>query len=126
MHEMGIANSILQAVTEELRLHPGARATEVGVRIGELAALDAESLRFCFEALARDTKLEGLQLKLEMCPRRHECAKCGHQFTVHDYEFCCRRCGAGDTQCISGEELELAYLEVEEYEPIAVGTESSQ
>jgi hydrogenase nickel incorporation protein HypA/HybF len=126
MHEMGIANSILEAVTQELSRHPTARATKVGVRIGELAALDAESLRFCFEALSRDTKLEGLQLETEFCPRRHHCGVCDVIFDIRDYEFCCPRCGTSETKCISGEELELAYLEVEEYEPNAIGTKSSQ
>lgn len=67
MHEMGIANSILEAVATEMRRHPGSRASKVGVRIGELAAIDSESLRFCFEALLRDSDLEGLQLQIELC-----------------------------------------------------------
>ena len=57
MHEMGIACSILDAVAKavannavdkQARRHPGVRATRVGVRIGELAAIDPEALRFCF------------------------------------------------------------------------------
>ncbi len=89
MHEMGIANSILEAVGKELCRHPGTRATKVGVRIGELAAVDAESLRFCFEALARDTAFDRLQLEIESCPRRHRCRECALEFNVSNYEFCC-------------------------------------
>ena len=48
MHEMSIATSILTAVTTEAARYPGSRARRVGVRIGELAGIDPESLRFCF------------------------------------------------------------------------------
>ena len=51
MHEMGIAGSILEAVQEKVRIHPGHRASRVGLRIGEFAGVDPESLRFCVEAM---------------------------------------------------------------------------
>ena len=126
MHEMGIANSILEAVYREMRSHPGKRATKAGVRIGELAAIDNESLRFCFEALARDTALDGLQLEIESCPRRHRCRECACEFNVSDYDYCCPTCRSSATECISGDELELAFVEVEEDEAVAIGTKSSQ
>ena len=82
MHEMGIANSILEAVRNEMRRRPESRATRVGVRLGELTAVDAESLRFCFDALKRDTDLGSLQLEVEICRRRHRCEQCGHGYRV--------------------------------------------
>jgi hydrogenase nickel incorporation protein HypA/HybF len=125
MHEMGIANSILEAVATEVRRHPGSRASKVGVRIGELVAIDADSLRFCCDALSRDTDLEGLQLQIEVCPRRHRCDACSETFDVHDYEFACPKCGSMQTKFVTGDELELAYLEVEEHEPSALAEKSS-
>jgi hydrogenase nickel incorporation protein HypA/HybF len=126
VHEMGIANSILEAVRKEARKHPAARATKVGIRIGELAAIDAEALKFCFEVLSRDTELDGLQLEIELCPRRHRCGHCDQIFIVREYDCRCPECHNLAAECISGDELELAYVEVEENEPSAVGTKSSQ
>jgi hydrogenase nickel incorporation protein HypA/HybF len=126
VHEMGIANSILEAVRTEARRYPAARATKVGIRIGELAAIDAESLRFCLDVLARETDLDGLQLEIEFRPRRHRCGECDSTFIVRDYDFRCPRCSAITTECVGGDELELAYVEVEEDEPSAVGTKSPQ
>ena len=125
MHELGIANSILEAVAAEVRRHPGSRASKVGVRIGELAAIDDEALRFSFEALSRDTDFEGLQLQIELCPRRNRCDACREVFAVVDYEFACPNCGSGQTRFISGDELELAYLEVEEHESSVIAEKSS-
>lgn len=58
MHEMGVASSILEAVSKEARLHSGQRPAKVGVLIGEYAGVDTESLRFCFETLANGVELD--------------------------------------------------------------------
>jgi Zn finger protein HypA/HybF involved in hydrogenase expression len=61
---MGIANSILEAVRTESALHAPARATKVGVKIGGMAGVDANSLAFCFEALVKGSGLEPLELEI--------------------------------------------------------------
>ncbi len=126
MHEMGIANSVLEAVKTEMRRYPGTYPCRVGLRIGELAAIDQEALRFCFEAMVHETDLESLELGIEFCPRRHRCHDCRHEFIVHDYDSRCPQCTSLVTTCISGDELELAYLEVEEYGTASLGTKSTQ
>lgn len=87
MHEMGIACSVLEAVHRELRRYPGHRASKVGLRIGEFAGVDPESLRFCFEAIAKDAKNGSLAVEIEWC--RAEGVR-------------------------RGDELEFAYIEMEE------------
>jgi hydrogenase nickel incorporation protein HypA/HybF len=91
-----------------------------------MAAIDQEALRFCFEAIILDTDLKSLELEIEVCPRRHRCQACGRDFVVHDYDSRCPQCASLETTCISGDELELAYLEVEEYGSSTVGAKSSQ
>ena len=122
---MGIASSVIEAVRKEAARHPGTLPCKVGIRIGELAAIDQEALRFCFEVIARDTDLESLQLDVEVCPRRHRCSACQREFVVLDYDFRCPQCASLATECISGDELELAYLEVEEYGACTAGEKSS-
>ena len=65
MHEMGIASSILDAVRKEVLRYPGYRAAKVDVRIGEFAGVDGESLRFCFDAIVKDSPLAPLELAVE-------------------------------------------------------------
>jgi hydrogenase nickel incorporation protein HypA/HybF len=88
MHEIGIACSILEAIAQELRQYPGRRASKVGLRIGEFAGVDPESLRFCFEVIARESE-----------PARE---------LVLDTEWC--RVADGHR----GDELEIGYLELED------------
>jgi hydrogenase nickel incorporation protein HypA/HybF len=117
MHEIGIAKSILDAVRSEACRRPGAVPCKVAIRIGELAAVDPDALRFCFEALTRETELESLRLEIELCPRRHLCPDCSSEFSVADFESRCPKCGQEHTQYVSGDQLELAYLEMEDHEP---------
>ena len=117
MHELGIAQSVIDAVHGETARHVGAKPLKIAVRIGELSAIDPDALRFSFEALTRETELQDLELEIEVCPRRHRCLDCATEFGVKDFTFNCPQCGSVRNDCISGEELELAYLVLEEHEP---------
>jgi hydrogenase nickel incorporation protein HypA/HybF len=114
MHEVGIASSILECVAAEAEKHPGAQVIAVGVRIGELAAVDKDALDFAFECITRDTEWEHLKLQIEWCPRRQKCLACQEEFSVLDLNLTCPRCGATNSTVIGGTELDVAYLELEE------------
>jgi len=114
MHELGIASSILDCVQAEARRHPDVHITKVGVKIGELAGVDVDALQFGFECIVKDTEWERLALEVESIPRVQRCPKCQHEFRMTDFDPECPQCGEFATQCISGEELDIAYMEVDE------------
>ncbi len=124
MHEIGIATNIVDAVHAESVRVGGLTPVSVGVRIGEFAAVDPEALRFAFEVITRGTDLENLSLKIYICPHRRRCAACGYVFEVNDGVLECPLCGALESRRAGGDELELAYLEVED-EPLAARTQSA-
>ena len=113
MHEMSIAGSMLEAVRDESSRH-NAHVLAVGVRIGELSGVDSESLRFCFETLVQDTDLAPLSLHIEHLAWRNRCRQCARDFAVEKYRTECPQCGSADTQTTGGQELEFAYMEIEE------------
>jgi len=114
MHEMGIANSVLDAIRAESRRFPSGHICKVAVRIGELAGVDPDAINFAFEALVRGSDLEPLVLEIEYCPRRHLCRGCGNSYTPPQDDWACPACGREDSQFLGGDELELAYMEVED------------
>lgn len=67
MHEMGIACSVIEAVRKELLRYPAWRVLKVSVRIGEFAGVDSESLRFCLDAIVKDSPLAPLELIVVPC-----------------------------------------------------------
>lgn len=69
MHELSLANSVIETVRKEMARHPPARLTKIGLRIGEFAGIDDSSLRFCFEVLVRDTEFRGAALDIARSSR---------------------------------------------------------
>ena len=114
MHEMGIASSVLDTVRKELQRFPNGHVYKVALRIGELAGVDPDALSFCFEALVRDSDLEPLALEIERKRRQHTCTVCALPFAAADENSCCPACGSLDAIFSGGDELEIAYLEVED------------
>lgn len=61
MHELGIAQGIVELVAEKSE---GARVVRVVVVVGRLVAVLPDALRFCFELAAEGTVAEGAALEI--------------------------------------------------------------
>ncbi len=114
MHEVGIASSILETVDAEARRRPDSQIIAVGLRIGELSNIDKDALTFAFDALTRDSPWQSLKIEIEWCPRRQKCLACGEEFSIQNYRMDCPKCLGTASTCISGTELDIAYLDVED------------
>jgi hydrogenase nickel incorporation protein HypA/HybF len=114
MHEIAIAASIIEAGQVEAGRRSGSRLVCIGVRIGVLSGVDNDALEFAFNALTAETDLSGLKFEIQSSQRRNRCLKCGSEFESSIYNPSCPRCGFEDTLLIGGDELELAYVEVED------------
>ncbi len=114
MHEMGIVSSVLDAVHRVAEKNPGRRPSKVGLRIGEWAGVDLESLRFCFDALAPSEGFRDLDLEIDYRYRQNRCQRCGLEFRVKDYEIQCPSCLSDNTIPAGGEELDIAWVELQE------------
>ncbi|WP_042380536.1 hydrogenase maturation nickel metallochaperone HypA/HybF [Streptacidiphilus melanogenes] len=126
MHEMSIALAVVgqvesaaQAARRSDDAAPTARS--VTLRVGELAGVVPESLRFCFELACADTLLVGAELRCETVPGRARCTPCDAGWaTGLPPDLTCPRCGGGASELTAGRELEIA--EVRWAEPARVPT----
>lgn len=112
MHEMSIVISVLETAQQEAQKHPDSRVTRIGLRIGEWSGVDRDSLRFCFDALVASETNPPL-LEIEYRPRQNRCDRCGQRFTLNGFEIACPACRFSPTTPVSGDELDIAYLELE-------------
>jgi hydrogenase nickel incorporation protein HypA/HybF len=113
MHELALAESILDAVSRELVAYPGATPVRVGVKVGVMAAVDVDALRFCFEIALRGSKWPLLQLTTETVPGEAICLACGHRMRADTTVLDCEQCGSAQTILQGSDELDLTCLEVE-------------
>jgi hydrogenase nickel incorporation protein HypA/HybF len=112
MHELSIAQSIVDIVHQYV---PGGNCQSVKtvrVLVGELAGVVPDSLSFCFEAVTADTSLQGASLELEHVPFELRCRPCGLTFKSHEGIVLCPFCEGSDTQVIAGTELRVLDIEL--------------
>ena len=60
MHELSIAASIVEAVTESASRYPGARVKAVRLRVGALASVVEDSLQFCWQLATEGVRWQDL------------------------------------------------------------------
>ena len=117
MHEMGIALQIVEIATASLPADLGAaRVAAVNLKIGKLAAVVPESLRFCFDVAVKDTPLAGARLVIEELAVVARCKECNAQWTIDEPVFTCKTCQSGSLEILSGRELDIESIEVVEEE----------
>lgn len=120
MHELSIAASIVDVVTESVAKYPGARVKEVRLRVGALASVIEDSLRFCWEISIEGTLLEGSKLEVNILPVVVHCAACGKQGELASLQsFRCPHCGEPVSDLRQGRELEIDSIEIDEVEETA-------
>src|SRR5512137_2728136 len=79
VHEMALAESMLELVEETARRNGAARVTAVRIELGQLAQVERESLAFCFDAVARGGLANGAALEIDCTPGAAWCMPCGVQ-----------------------------------------------
>ncbi len=114
MHEIGIAQALLELVLETLRSSEAGRVTAVKIRVGELSAVDPGSLAFCFKALASDGPAAEARIDIDQVPATFRCRSCGHSYGGTPMQAgTCSRCGGREIEIFKGKELELVELQVD-------------
>ena len=112
MHEMSIAESIVELVEAEARADGFTQLRAIRLRLGVLGHVAPEALRFCFEAVARGTVAEGARLEIEMIQAAGRCCGCGAHWPLQERFESCAGCGDFPMQMITGDEMRVAELEV--------------
>ncbi|HUN67626.1 MAG TPA: hydrogenase maturation nickel metallochaperone HypA [Burkholderiales bacterium] len=64
MHELTLAENVLQIVEEAARRESLRRVHAVRLEIGQISSVEPEAMRFCFDAVARDSVADGARLEI--------------------------------------------------------------
>jgi hydrogenase nickel incorporation protein HypA/HybF len=112
MHEMSIAQSLVDILREEMAKNNARVLKSVRLHVGQLSAVVPDSLSFCFEVITKETELEGAELVMEVIPLEGLCQECKETFEIKDYAFQCPHCGSKDIKTIAGQDLSIVEIEV--------------
>lgn len=109
MHEMGLAEGVLEAVLESAQ---GKRVRRVRVQIGGCLLVVPDSFQFSFELAAAGTDAEGAIVELHEITPRIRCRRCQQEVETRTSPFFCQLCGSTDVQILAGEDLRLEEMEL--------------
>lgn len=113
MHEISIAQSIIEIAEAKAREQNSRCIQTIKIRLGEFTTVVPEALEFAFEVARQDTLAENARLEIESVPMFVRCMACG-PVTDPVREVCliCPQCGL-PLEVVSGEELQVEYIEVD-------------
>jgi hydrogenase nickel incorporation protein HypA/HybF len=113
MHEMGIAQNILDIALEAANKEGASRISRIDLVAGELRGLVPMQLTFCFGIVAQNTIASGAYLNIEETPVTGHCEECSADFKVEDYVYLCPKCGGAKIKVTGGSELRVKDIEIE-------------
>jgi len=112
MHEMSLAQGMLELVEEGARRNGAAGVKAIWLEIGSLAQVEVDALRFCFDAVTRGTLADGARLEIVTMPGAAWCMPCAERVAIGRRGDGCPRCGSYQLQVLQGEEMRVSEIEI--------------
>jgi hydrogenase nickel incorporation protein HypA/HybF len=113
MHEMSLAESVLQIIEDTAHRERFSKVKAVWLEIGALAGVEPEAMRFCFDAVVRESLADGARLEIVSAPGAAWCMPCSRVVAIATRGDACPMCGSYQLQVTGGADLRVRELEVE-------------
>ena len=114
MHEVSLCQRILKIVEEQAAAQSLGRVTKVCLELGALAGVEAEALRFGFDAVAKGSIVENAELEIIDVPAFARCGQCEKEVPIKQRYDACPACGGLPLEVLGGEALNVIALEAEQ------------
>lgn len=114
MHELSLCQSLISQVTDVARANGAAAVVEVHVSVGPLSGVEPPLMQNAFPIAAAGTVADDATLLLETTDVRIQCNQCGQESDAEVNHLVCRHCGDWQTTLVSGNELILQRVVMEE------------
>jgi len=113
MHELSLAQGIVEIVQDYARKEAFARVKSVHLTIGALSHVDPRAIIFGFDVVARGTVAEGATLAIDRPGGSGYCTDCSKTVAIAAHGDPCPECGGNKWLLVGGDEMRVVDLEVE-------------
>lgn len=113
MHEMSLAEGVLQLVEETAQREKAQRVKLVVLEIGRLSSVEPEAMKFCFEAVTHGSIAQGAALEIVNVAGVGWCMPCGESVPMQENYGACPKCGSYQVQPTGGTEMRVKEIEIE-------------
>lgn len=107
MHEMSIAQSIVDLAEEQARNRQSSAVEELELEIGRLAGVELHTLDFALESAVKGSMLEHATIIRHIIDGEGQCADCGQLFPMEALFASCPQCGSYFVKILKGKELRV-------------------
>lgn len=112
MHEMSLAEGVVQIVEDTARANDAQAVRAVWLELGALSHVELEALRFAFDVVKRGTVAGDARLEVIKTPGRAWCMPCGESVGLAQLGDPCPRCGSHQLQVTQGDEMRVKEIEI--------------
>lgn len=110
MHELSIAEGIIEIVERTCRSNGVKRVKSVRIAVGELAGVDIPSLQFAWESVKKGGPADKAALVIERPPGEAWCMSCGKTVPLKRYGDPCPFCGGFQLAATGGTDMRVLDL----------------
>jgi hydrogenase nickel incorporation protein HypA/HybF len=107
MHEVMIAQQLMERVLECVRSNRLSSVQEIEVEVGVMQAVVPDALQTAFEVVAENTVLQGTVLRILEAPVQAQCRGCGETYSPTPQDFACPQCHQADLKLVGGNDILL-------------------
>ena len=120
MHELSMAQGIINAVIDTAETNNATEVNEVTIELGRLAMVNPEQLKFILGVLVENTIVEDSVFKFEEIPVEIECSECKfHGAAILDEKdhyapmVTCPECGSFAVEILNGRDIVVKNIIIE-------------
>lgn len=117
VHELAVCQSLLQQVDRVARQHGATGVAAIHLNVGPLSGIEIPLLEHAFTIARAGTVAHSADLVTNRTRVRVHCSRCDEESFVPANRLVCMHCGDWRTQLVSGDEMELARIEMNIQEP---------
>ncbi|MFC2061348.1 hydrogenase maturation nickel metallochaperone HypA [Elusimicrobiota bacterium] len=115
MHELAIVQNMISEVEKSLCGMTVSSVIRVSIKVGEFSGVVPDSMQFAFEFAKEGTILENAALNIDQVAFKLRCRNCNKIFKMKDeFIYKCPHCDSTDAEVVSGKELFIESIEIEE------------
>jgi hydrogenase nickel incorporation protein HypA/HybF len=120
MHELSMAQAIVDTVLDAAEKNDAEEVVEVTIEVGKLTMLNPEQLKFLLDIIVENTILENSELIIEDVAVEIECKNCEFEGLANtdgsDHYLAivlCPECGGREVEIVKGRECNVKSIKIE-------------
>ena len=118
MHELSIAQNIIEIVENYAIKANATIVTDVEVDVGTISGIIPDTLEFVWELAVKNTITEKAKLKINVITAKARCHDCKTEFDLEDVYSVCPSCNSNHIEIYQGKELLVRTIKIESDNPV--------